>query len=75
MMESFMENDIENAKKKLVDYVNKIKDNEKVKNDKELAKWIKGRQMPDKKEKQIDDILNIFARLDGYALMPEILVM
>ena len=44
---------------------------ENVKNDKDLIDtWIKGRNQPNKKGKQIDDIINIFARLDGYALQP-----
>ena len=46
---------------------------EKIRNDKDLATWIKGRKNPEKKKRQVDDIVNIFARLDGYDCIPEFL--
>ena len=49
----------------------KKSDKENVRNDKDLNSWIKERNQPDKKKKQLDDIINIFARLDGYGLNPE----
>ena len=64
--------EIDSAKKILVELVMENNYKEKVKDDKELVQWIKGRNNPEKKTKQIDDIINIFARLDGYGLNPEI---
>ena len=36
---------------------------QRVKQDKDLEKWIKGRNNPDKRDKQIDDLININAKL------------
>ena len=68
--ESFPDDDIDKAKKHLVEIVAVNKDHEKVKADKDLTKWLKGKNMPEKKDKQIDDIINLRRRLDGYALVP-----
>ena len=64
--------EIDSAKIISVELVMENNYKEKVKDDKELVQWIKGRNNPEKKTKQIDDIINIFARLDGYGLNPEI---
>ena len=45
-----------------------------MKDDKDLKIWTSGRNQPKKTEKQIDDIMNIFARLDGHGLVPEFLM-
>ena len=63
--------EIDSAKMISVELVMENNYKEKVKDDKELVQWIKGRNNPDKKKKQIDDIINIFARPDGYGLNPE----
>ena len=74
MKQSFTDIEIDDAKKLLVEIVLRNRSQENVKNDKDLEKWIKGRNQPDKKEKQIDDIINIFARVDGYGMQPEFLM-
>ena len=74
MENSFTDEEIDEAKKILVDIVKKTSDKENVRNDKDLNSWIKGRNQPDKKKKQLDDIINIFARLDGYGLNPEFMM-
>ena len=74
MKESFMQDDIDEAKKLLVEIVTRNADNKKIKDDKELTKWTSGRKDPGKREKQIDDIINKFSRLDAYNLVPEFLM-
>ena len=74
MMDSFMEEEVEQAKVILVELVQKKMNVEKIRNDKELAAWVKGRANPEKKRKQIDDIVNIFERLDAYDCIPEFLM-
>ena len=74
MTESFTEDEIDEAKVILVEIIHRKKAEERVKNDQELNNWIKGRNNPGKKKRQIDDIVNIFSRLDGYASIPEFLM-
>ena len=74
MSESFLDEEIDDAKKNLVEIVVRNAEHGNVKQDKDLAVWIKGCKGTEKKHKQIDDIMNIFARLDGYNLVPEFLM-
>ena len=74
MMDSFTEDEIEEAKTILVEVVHKKNNVAQIRDDKDLAAWIKGRKNPEKKKRQIEDIVNIFARLDGYASVPEFLM-
>ena len=74
MTESFTDEEIDDAKKILVEVVMRQKEKDVVKNDKDLSQWVKGRNQPEKKKKQTEDIINIFARLDGYGLNPEFLM-
>ena len=54
MSDSFTDDDVDVSKKILVEIVLRQQD-ERVKKDKELAIWVKGRNNPCKKERQIDD--------------------
>ena len=74
MDDSFTDDEVDGAKKIMIEIVLKNKEKEKVTSDRDLVQWVKGRNQPEKKKKQLDDILNIFARLDGYGLNPEFLM-
>ena len=74
MSQSFTIIEIEEAKNILVEIVVRKMMIEKVKNDKDLEIWTKGRNEPNKKDKIISDIINIFARLDGYDMLPGFLM-
>ena len=47
---------------------------ENVKNDKQLDGWIKGRNAPDRKKKMVDNVVDIFSRMDGYRIVPKFLM-
>ena len=47
---------------------------ENVKNDKQLDGWIKGRNAPDRKKKVVDNVVDIFSRMDGYGIVPKFLM-
>ena len=74
MSQSFTIIEIDEAKNILVEIVHHKIVIEKVKNDKDLEIWTKGRNEPNKKDKIIGDIINIFARLDGYDMLPGFLM-
>ena len=74
MGESFTDEEIDDAKKILVEIVMRQKEKDVIKSDKDLLQWVKGRNQPEKKKKQTEDIVNIFTRLDGYGLNPEFLM-
>jgi hypothetical protein len=74
MRQSFTIAEIEEAKNILVQIVVRNMAIDKVKNDKDLDTWTKGRNEPNKKDKQISNIIDIFARLDGYDMLPGFLM-
>ena len=65
-MDSFFDEQVDQAKTILVEIVVRNSQNDKVASDKELQSWLKVRNNPDKKKKQVDDIVNIFKKLDEY---------
>ena len=69
-----MMDEVEQAKVILVELVHKKNNIEKIRNDKDLVTWVKGRMNPEKKKKQVDDIVKIFAKLDAYDSIPEFLM-
>ena len=45
-----------------------------LKNDKDVEKWMKGHRQPEKKERDIKDIIDLNAKLDALGLLPTFLI-
>ena len=45
-----------------------------LKNDKDVEKWMKGHRQPEKKERDIEDIIDLNAKLDALGLLPTFLI-
>ena len=72
MKRSFTDIDISDAKEMLK---NIVKENiDSMKNDKDVEKLMKGHRHPEKKEKDIEDIIDLNAKLDGLNLLPTFLL-